>query len=130
MSTNIAAYYLEELVDWRRKILGYSREMEEFVKRLEEVIRRNSIIGIAGLVEDQQALLNRVAAKFHSLQSVIRKQEAGIKTDSTLKEDSSIDTETERTQAGLRAKMQKAEKEYIDIKFGCYQFLSGTLKKK
>jgi predicted RND superfamily exporter protein len=130
MATNIAAYYLEELVDWRSNILRYSREMEEFEKRLEEVIRRNSIAGIAEMVEAQQSLLNKVAVKFHSLQAVIRKQESGIKTDSILKDDSSIDTAVEQTQAVLRAKMQKAEKEYIDVKFGCYQFLSGTLKKK
>jgi|SRR5665647_1991833 len=129
MPNTIAEYYTDEMVDWNDSITFYSEEMDELEQKLGEVIRRNSIVGIAEKVEVHQTLLNELSEKFYKLQIEIQQQEAALKTDSTLIDDTLINNETEKRQVELRSKMQAAEKEYIDVKFDCYNFLSGTLKK-
>jgi hypothetical protein len=130
MATTIAEYYTDELIKWHNAVVFYNNEIHEFGQKLAEVIRRNSIVGIAQKVEAHQTLLNHSAAKFYKLQKAIQQQQAVLKTDSKLVDDTLINNEAEKRQAGLRRMMQAAEKEYIDVKFDCYNFLSGTLKKK
>jgi Zn-dependent oligopeptidase len=129
MSTTIAEYYTDELVEWNDSINFYSKEMDKLEQKLGEVISRNSIVGIAEKVEAHQTLLNELSDKFHRLQIEIQQQEAVFKTDSTLVDNTLSNNETGMRQAELRRKMQTAEKEYIDVKFDCYNFLSQTLKK-
>jgi hypothetical protein len=130
MPNTIAEYYTDELIDWGDSINFYIGEMAEFEQKLGDVIRRNSITGIAKKVELQQDKLNIISEKFHHLQTALLQQEAVLKTDSTLLDNSFISNETANRQNELRRKMQDAEKEYIDAKFECYNFLSGTLLKK
>jgi len=130
MAITISEYYTDELLDWNNSIVFYKNEMDEFTQKLGEVIRRNSIVGIAERVEEHQTLLNKVGDKFYRIQIEIQQQGQALKSDSTLLDDRLINTETEKRQVELRSKMQAAEKEYIDVKFTCYNFLSGTLKKK
>ena len=98
-------------------------------QKLGDVLRRNSIVGIAEKVESQQELLNLASDKFYRLQIDIQQQQEFLKTYSTFIDDSFISEETEKKQTELRKQMQTMEKEYIDVKFNCYDFLSGTLKK-
>jgi hypothetical protein len=130
MPNIIAEYYTDEIVEWNNSITLYSEEMDELERKLGEVIRRNSIVGIAEKVEAHQDLLNGLSDRFYKLQIEIEQQEAALKTDSTLIDDTLINDKTEKQQAELRRKMQAAVKEYIDVKFDCNNFLSGTLKKK
>lgn len=129
MSTTIAKYYTDELDNWNDSIVYNNSEMDEIEQKLIEVIRRNSIVGIAAKVEALQALLDRISDKFDKLEAEIKKQEVIFKTNSSFIEDNLISTETEKSQNDLRRKMQAIEKEYIDVKFECYNFLSATLKK-
>lgn len=129
MPITIAEYYVDELADWSDAISFYNHEMEGFSTKLEEVISRNSIVGIAEKVEAQQTQINRISAEFHKLQNAIQLQQGALKTNSTLIDNSLISNETENRQYELRRNMQAIEKEYIDVKFDCYHFLSGTLKK-
>ncbi|MDP4261361.1 MAG: hypothetical protein Q8941_02410 [Bacteroidota bacterium] len=129
MATIIAEYYTDELVEWNRLIDFNNQEMDEFEDKLAEVIQRNTIPNIAAKVEEHQDKLNIVAKKFYRLQEQIQQQEAALKTDSALVDDTLINPETETHQNELRRNMQRTEKEYIDTKYACYNFLSGTLKK-
>lgn len=129
MPTTIAEYYSDELVDWNESIQHYNEELDGLETKLEEVIRRNSIIGIAEKVEAHQFLINQVSDKFYALLLEFKKQEDAIRKDNTFLDDSLIDREIENHQAELRRQMQAAEKEAIDVKFDCYTFLSGILKK-
>jgi hypothetical protein len=129
MPTTIAEYYSDELVDWNDSIQHYNEELDGLETKLEEVIRRNSIIGIAEKVEAHQFLINQVTDKFYALLLECKKQEDAIKKDNTFLDDSLIDRKIENQQAELRHQMQAAEKEVIDVKYDCYNFLSGILKK-
>lgn len=129
MPTTIAEYYADELVDCNDSIQHYNEELDNLESKLEEVIRRNSIIGIAEKVEAHQFLINEVSDKFYALLLDFKKQEAAIKKDNSFIDDSLINDQIENQQSDLRLKMQAAEKEVIDVKFDCYNFLSGLLKK-
>ena len=129
MPTNIAEYYISELLDWNNAIIFYNEEMEEIEQRLEEVINRNSIVGIADKVEVQQTLINEVSDKFYKLQNEIQEQSGILQSDGKLKDDALISNDYELQQFEIRQKMNKVEKEYIDKKLNCYNFLSTTLKK-
>jgi len=129
MASTIATYYSDELIDWNESILFYNKETDDLSQKLGDVLRRNSIVGIAEKVESQQELLNLASDKFYRLQIDIQQQQEFLKTDSTFIDDSFISEETEKKQTELRKQMQTMEKEYIDVKFNCYDFLSGTLKK-
>lgn len=129
MATTISQHYSDELLDWEESIDFYNEEMDEIEQKMLDVIRRNSIVGIAKKVNDHQILLQQLSDKFDRLQEEIKQQEAELKMDSTLVDDAFINYETEKLQAELRSKMQAAEKEYIDVKFECYNFLSETLKR-
>jgi hypothetical protein len=130
MATTIAGYFTDELLDWNHAISFHDEEMSELEKKLGEVIRRNGIADIAGKVEAQQKLLDQVADKFYRLQIEFQLQEEVLKTDSRFIENTSINHETEIRQAELRRKVEALEKEYIDVKFNCYNFLSGIFTKQ
>ena len=130
MTTNIAEYYLDELIKWNKLIDFYNQELEDFEIKLAEVIQRNTIPGIAGKVEAEQDKLNAISHKFYSLQDKILQQESKLKSDHEFISDTLINTEIEKQQSDLRQNMKQLEKEYIDIKYDCYNFLSGTLKKR
>lgn len=129
MATTISQHYTDELLDWEQSIDFYNEEMDEIEQKMLDVIRRNCIVGIAKKVNEHQTLLHQLSDKFARLQEEIKQQEAELKMDSTLVEDAFINYETEKLQAELRSKMQATEKEYIDVKFECYNFLSETLKR-
>jgi hypothetical protein len=129
MGTTIAEYYTDELVEWNRVIGFYNHEMDEFELKLAEVIHRNTIPNIAARVEYEQDKLHEVSGKFYRLQDQIQRQEAALKTNSSFIDDELINAEMEKQQNELRRKMQQAEKEYIEKKHECNNFLSGTLKK-
>ena len=130
MPTNIAEYYISELLDWNNAIIFYNEEMEEIEQKLAEVISRNSIVGIAEKVEFQQTLLNDVSDKFYKLQNEIQEQSGSLQSDGKLKEDALISNDYELKQFEIRQKMNIVEKDYIDKKLNCYNFLSATLKNK
>ncbi len=130
MTTTIAKYYTEEMTDWDKTIIYYFEEIKEFEQKLADVIRRNSILDIAAKVAQHQSHLNYAFTKFSQLHDAINRQGAALRTDGYLVDNEElINSDTEKYQKQLRHSMQQVEKEYIDIKFNCYNFLSSTLKK-
>lgn len=129
MATTISAYYFDELSGWTESIDFYLDEIRTLGVRLGEVIQRNSIPAIAGRVETEQNKLNHAADRFKNLHDQIVLQEEVLSSGDQLIEDSSIQPETDKTQTLLRDQMKESEKNYIDAKYACYEFLSATLKK-
>ena len=130
MPTTIAKYYTDELVEWVRLMNFYNSEIDQFEVKLAEVIQRNTIPGIGAKVEAHQEKLNAVSQKFRQLQKRIMEQEGWLKTDSTFIDNAAIKGETDEEQKQIREKIQEIEREYIDVKYGCYEFLSETLNKQ
>jgi hypothetical protein len=128
-STTIAENYLDELIDWNDSINFYIGEIAVFEQKLVEIIRRNTITDIAKKVEVELAKFIALLEKLNRLQVNIQKQTADLKANDNLIENAFISYETEKLENDLRDKMKTLEKEYIDVKFDCYNFLSATLKK-
>lgn len=130
MASMIAEYFTDEIESWGNQINLYRREMFEAENKLAEVISRNTIPNIAELVEQHQEKLNKISLKFFQLQDQFQKQESLLKSDSDFIDDTMINPHIEKHQNALRKLMQQSEKEYIDIKHDCSNFISDTLKKR
>lgn len=128
MHTTIAERYFEELENWSDSIKFYSIEMDHLASKLYEVIRRNSVTGIAEKVNVYQTSLTNLSEKFDSLLENINIQESEINNEGKLLEDSHISFEIDKQQVDLRKKMKTLEKKFIDAKYNCNNFLLGTLK--
>jgi hypothetical protein len=129
MATNIAEYYTDELLEWNRQILFSREELDELTKKLAMVIQRNTIPNIAAKVENEQDKINAVSQKFYRLEVQIQQQLKAFKTNGNLIANADINAEAEKQQNKFRQSMQETEKEYVDTKYACYNFLSDTLKK-
>ena len=129
MAVTKAKYFISEMTDWKRTIAFHMDEIAGLTGRLAELIQRNSIPNLAAKVERQQDKLNDISKKIHRLQIQLRRQEAGLKRDSVLLDDSQIKTETENYQKDLRQIFHDLEKEFIDVKNDCQSFLAGIYNK-
>ena len=128
--TTISEYYTSELSEWNHDVNLHLDEMDQLEDKLTAVIRRNSIPGIAAEVEKHLHHLEKITDILQTLQYDIREQETLMRTYAAKPANEEIlKKDAEKKQAVLRLNMHAAEKEFIDVKFGCYEFLSGTLKK-
>jgi hypothetical protein len=128
MDRSIAEHYSDELDNWVQSLNFYSIEMDFLESKLNEIIRRNSIVGIAEKVNTYQIRLSNLSEKFDSLIEGIELQESELKIDGKLVDDFLINYETEKLQSELRTKMQGLEKKYVDVKQECNNFLTDTLE--
>jgi flagellar biosynthesis chaperone FliJ len=127
MNKTVAGYYEDELAHWIRQIQFYNNEIAGLGTKLAQVIQRNSIPHIADKVEAQQTTLDKVLAQFKMLQVLIDRQHNRLKKDQALIDNRQIDENTNETQNQLRQQMEQAEKFYLEVKYGCYHFLSESL---
>jgi hypothetical protein len=128
MAKTIAEHYTEELENWDQSLKFYATEMDHIESKLYEILRRNSVVGIAEKVNTYQVLLGNLSEKFDDLLESIEEQEAELKTDGQLLEDALINFETEKLQSKLRQKMKGVEKKFITVKHDCNSFLTESLK--
>ena len=128
MAKTIAEHYSEELENWDQSIKFYATEMDHIESKLYEILRRNSVVGIAEKVNSYQILLGNLSEKFDSILESIEEQEAELKTDGQLLEDALINFETEKLQSELRQQMKGVEKKFITVKHDCNSFLTESLK--
>lgn len=127
MTHSISAYYLSELEDWSRAVSFYEEEIEALEDKLEEIIHRNTIPNLAANTEEFLKNFQHQMVQFELLESAIREQENQLAHDDEPDEDQAILPATKMQQTTLRAEMKSAEKNFIETKYHCYEFLSGIL---
>ena len=129
MQQSFSEYYISELADWNRSIDFYNTEITDMEDKLNEIIHQNTIPNLAANTESFLTSMEVQRNVFLGIQQIIQAQETSLfKIDDT-GEQTEITTETKDQQNLIRDKMQLAEKNYIDAKYGCYNFLSGLLNK-
>ncbi|WP_395627311.1 hypothetical protein [Daejeonella sp.] len=128
MAKTIAEHYSEELENWDQSLKFYATEMDHIESKLYEILRRNSVVGLAEKVNSYQTLLGNLSEKFDSILESIEEQEAELTSDGQLLEDALINFETEKLQSELRQKMKGVEKKFISVKYDCNNFLTEVLK--
>lgn len=127
MTHSISAYYLSELDDWSRAVSFYEEEIEALELKLEEIIHRNTIPNLAANTEVFLKNFQQQLVQFELLESEIREQENLLTHDDEPDEDRAILPATKMQQTTLREQMKAAEKNFIESKYHCYEFLSETL---
>ena len=127
MSTRIAGYYTEEIMDWRDALQGYFDEMENLGQRIEDVIRRDSVTSIEAAARSRMEAMEDIGGLMERLDDLLDRQEAVLLRDGSLVDDEEVDEPVRSRQDALREGMLEAEKRYADMKFDCYRFLAETL---
>lgn len=128
MLFSISGYCFDELTDWDEMIRFLRDELAEFEKRLEDAIRRDSIPTLAAQAEELIERLELKKTELLRLETAIQAQDNRIMQDGELLEDAVLPKEVISSQDDLRAEMFTAEKDFIDLKYAVYDFLSGLLK--
>lgn len=128
MIFSIAGYCFDELTDWDEMIRFLREELEDFEQRLDDAIRRDSIPALAGQAEDLLERLELKKTELLRLEAAIQAQDNRIMQDGELLDDTKLPPDVISSQDSLRADMFTAEKDFIDLKYGVYDFLSGLLK--
>lgn len=127
MSTTIATYYSDELITLDEATGFYTDEILELETRLTDLIHRDSIPHLATTAEHFLDQLSKQQQHFLMLQKDIAEQQNKLKQNDGFIPNSNFSPEITANQDSLRKKMFGAEKEYLDVKYGCLDFLSGTI---
>lgn len=128
MIFSIAGYCFDELTDWDEMIRFLREELAEFEQRLEDAIRRDSIPALAQQAEELIGRLELTKTELLRLEGSIQAQDNRIMQDGELLSDAELPGDVIAQQDELRSEMFTAEKDFIDLKYGVYDFLSGLLK--
>jgi phage terminase large subunit GpA-like protein len=128
MKNNVARYFLDEIEEWRRDIETINDEIVTIEKKLEAIVRQNSITGIAAATEAHQSLLDAQMRQFDVLHDEFNRQEVILSPGQEPVDNDALLQSLRERQNELREKMKTAEKEYLDIKFSCHDFVSQMLK--
>lgn len=128
MPTTIAQRYFDELESWNESVKFYTLEINHFASKLFEVIRRNSVKGIAEKVNTYQVNLTTLSEELATFSNYVKLQEYEIKTDTILIKDVNISIEANNQQSELRKNMKALDKKFIDEKYACNIFLSNSRK--
>ena len=129
MRKKIASFYNEELNSWIDAINYIFIEIAELEKRLEDIVSRNSIVDIAAKVEVHQLILNKSKGTCVSLKDEFLKQKAMLIVNKKLLADNMVTKEIEKSMRDYSLKIKQLEKQFIDVKYICNEFLSDMLKK-
>jgi hypothetical protein len=129
MAKKLTLYYDDELNSWIESVHFYLGEIHALGIRLDDIIARNSIVDIAAKVEVHQLLLNKINKKLADLLVEIKAQHAAVQKQKEEKADAIVQKALEKEVKKLAMLFKKLEREYVDIKYYCNEFLSEMLKK-
>ena len=128
MTVSIAGYFKEELTDWKDNIRFNLGDAAKFESRLMEIIQRDGIPGIAGNAERLLNWLETLQETLITLRHEIIVQENAILFNGEPVNNSRVTTDIVTKQNTLRKDMMATERELVDLKFDCYNFLAGMVK--
>jgi hypothetical protein len=127
MISSIAGYYMDELDEWKEAIDLHLEEINELEEWLNQVFRSNTITHLAAKVEHY---MNQLLLSDENLKA-LRLQMKGMEKD-LLKDQAPIGNEllseqSKQHQKELRKVLYKLEKELLDIRYNCDEFLAETI---
>lgn len=127
MTTSIAEYYLTELNDWTNSLNFHLEEIEASQERLDEILHLNSVPDLAASVEHYLNQLFLSRQNQVSLRTHIHTQEQKLHKNYTPVGNDLVTEELKKLQKELRTSMHTTEKEYLDIKYACDEFIAQTI---
>ena len=130
MPTSIAEYYINELNDWEDAIALHTEEIEQLEEWLKEVLRNNTVVNLAGKVEHYLNNLFLTKQNLGILKTKILKGEEKLYTGEIPIGNEDITEEIKQNQNEFRKNLYSLERQYLDIKFECEDFLATTVTKQ
>lgn len=115
-------YYLDEIQQWETAVDGHLTAISGLKYRLEGLIRKNTIPGLAKNSERFLHVFERIGNVFVAVLHAMNQQAASIRKGEL--PDESLSDEQEK----LRDQMHRAESRFIEEKYACLQFLSETME--
>lgn len=122
MPISITSYFLDELIALDERATVSLSEIPGLKTKILDVIHRDGVIELATNAEHLLELLSGIKQLFEMLHKTIRKQQNNLKESVTLV----VSNELRNRQESIRNRMLETERNYLDIKYGCLDFLSGT----
>lgn len=127
MTSSLAAYYSNELDEWKDVIHFHVQEIEEFEVWLHEVLQKNTIPNLAAQTEHYFTALTGQRHQFEILAGQVYGLQTLLVKDDQPVDDEFITPEIENSHKALREQMLESEKKFLDLKYSCHQFLSDVL---
>lgn len=127
MISSLASYYNNELEEWKDVLDFHVQEIEEFEVWLGEVIQGNTVPNLAAKAEHYFSAFAGQRQRFETLAGEVHGLRSQLLVDDEPVGDEHITPTIESTHNTLRQKMLEAEKGFLDLKYGCHQFISETL---
>lgn len=127
MTNSIAEYFLDELYDWKSAIDLYLEETEDSEEWLRDILRFDSVPQLSAKVEHY---LNRILLSRQNLlylRTFIESFEKQLYKDETPETNEMITQQQRDQQKQLREDMHKVEKEYLDLRYACDEFLASAV---
>lgn len=124
MTTSIAEYYLDELYDWRTSIDLYVEQISDAEGSLKDIVRFNTIPDLAAKVEHFLSQLFISKQNLLYLKTFVQSFERKLYREHTPVSNESITEDLKEKQNQLRKDMHSVEKEYLEVKYNCDQFLA------
>lgn len=130
MALSIAEYYLDEIYTWKDALIFHLEESEQLQDFLQEILQLNSVPGLAMMAEHQlsamfniREVLQVLKAEGEGLQQVLQQQQRPISNQE-------ITERMKQDQRNLRARMLAAEKEFLDIRYKCNEFIAEAVSQQ
>lgn len=121
MTKTGATYFRDELIHWFKTLDFYRNEIPQFEERLVEVIQNNPSAERAGQAE---SFLNQFA-ELHNKINLLQMEIERLKADPIANGRSNGSAQLPQVpQDSLRENMCGTEKDFVETKYNCHQFLA------
>jgi len=128
MTNSIAEYYLNELYDWKSAIELYLEEIEDAQEWLQSILRFDSVPALSAKVERRLNQLFIARNKFSKIKSDIQSAERKLYKEQIPASNDAVTEEIRKRHKQLRSEMHETEKDYLDVKFYCNEFLESAVE--
>ncbi len=119
-----SVHYYEELSEWEQTCSLYDHEFNQLDAKLSVMIQQNNTPHFVENAKNYMQQLEAVIADVKRRIAEMYDQEDHLKADHAYLVDSAIPKSIEHKQEEFRQGMKVVEKQFIDLKYGCYSFIA------
>lgn len=130
MPLSIAEYYLDEIYTWRDALIFHLEESEELREFLQEILQLNSVPGLALMAEHQLSAMFNIREVLHALRAEGERLQKALQQQQRPISNQEITPQMKQDQRNLRARMLAAEKEFLDTRYKCNEFIAEAVSQQ
>ncbi|HJW17424.1 MAG TPA: hypothetical protein VJ499_09890 [Flavisolibacter sp.] len=127
MISSIASYYIDELDEWKAAIDLRLEEVNELEEWLNQILQNNSVTQLAAKVEHYMNQLLLAAQNLEELREQLEDAEKPLYKGQAPIENELLTEQSKQHQKELRMRLYNLEKEILDIRYHCDEFLGDTI---